>query len=250
LRRFILKLGGIRAVVMPKYPPKKKKTIKKSGVRYGGVWPPGTSKTITTFCNKLDGIDFTRSQKLGQGKYGTVYRMGPRAIKVSNIVQGDCPTDFTLEYQMSLAIHKALVRDPLPAHLKRLFGFVVSHCFVHSRPPKSRCYLVMDLIRNYTRSRKLAPHRAYFDEGWVKDGPEIHKTELLCILARHKLLTEPTAAALFTAFGHHVAGLARQPFVINLVMVAHLVPVCEELIRQLGVHLVEFLHHFLLLSTA
>lgn len=135
--------------------------------------------------------------------------MGTRAIKVSNVVPGDCPPDFTMEYQMSLAIHKGLARDPLPAHLNRLFGFVVSHCFMHSRPPQSRCYLVMDLIRNYTRSRKLAPHRAYFDEGWVKDGPEIHKTELLCILARHKLITEPTAAALFTAFGQIVSWFLR-----------------------------------------
>ena len=46
----------------------------------------------------------------------------------------------------------------------------------------------------------------------------------------------------FTAFGHHVAGLASEPFVVNLVVVSYLAALAEKFIRELGVHLVEFLH--------
>ena len=41
---------------------------------------------------------------------------------------------------------------------------------------------------------------------------------------------------------HHVAGLACQPFVIDLVLVANLLALSKELVGQLGIHLVELLH--------
>jgi hypothetical protein len=46
----------------------------------------------------------------------------------------------------------------------------------------------------------------------------------------------------FTPIGHHVARLARQPFVVDLVVVPYLFAATEELVRQARVHLVEFLH--------
>ena len=50
---------------------------------------------------------------------------------------------------------------------------------------------------------------------------------------------------LFPPLGHHVAGLARQPFVVDLVMVPDLLALGKELVRQTGVHLVELLHRTL-----
>ena len=47
---------------------------------------------------------------------------------------------------------------------------------------------------------------------------------------------------LFAPFGHHVARLARQPGVVDFVVVSDLLTVREELIRQAGVHLVKLLH--------
>ena len=53
----------------------------------------------------------------------------------------------------------------------------------------------------------------------------------------------------FAPFGHHVTGLARQPGVIDFVMVANLLALSEKLVGQLGVHLVKFPHKNLSLST-
>ena len=47
---------------------------------------------------------------------------------------------------------------------------------------------------------------------------------------------------LFTALAHHVAGLLGKPGVVALVMVANLLPLREELVGQLGVHLVKLVH--------
>jgi len=182
--------------------------------RFGGVWPSGTPEQITNFCDSLERIDFSRHQKLGQGQYGTVFRIGNRAIKVSDKLpaRAKCPADFTKEYQISLAIHQALERDPLPLHLSNLFGFVVSHCFVHSKPPASRCYLVMDLIENFMEKNK-PPHRAFFMEGFEKEGPELHKSEVVMELARHKLIPMISSTALFGRFGQLISWFLRNGIV-------------------------------------
>ena len=52
---------------------------------------------------------------------------------------------------------------------------------------------------------------------------------------------------LLAPLDHHVTGLARQPFIINFVMLPYLFTAREELVRHGGIHLVEFMHEHLLL---
>jgi hypothetical protein len=60
--------------------------------------------------------------------------------------------------------------------------------------------------------------------------------------------TAKNQLGLFAPLGHHVTGLARQPFVVDFVVVPYLFAAREELVRHGGVHLVEFMHEHLLLA--
>ena len=131
-----------------------------------------------------------------------------------------------------------------------------------NQPGLEDLLVVVDVMQKAIEGRhtllEAAFHAAPFvgrNDAWdqIKRNQALGASAVLVFFTVHRKGDTDTAKnhfGFFAPFGHHVAGLTRQPLVVNLVMVTNLGPMREELIGQLGVHLVKFLHHFLLLNTA
>ena len=116
-------------------------------------------------------------------------------------------------------------------------------------------FLVVVNVVDKAIQRIDALHQAFFHA-----GPFMGRDDAGNQVKRNQALGTGTALIFFTIhgkgdtdaaenhfrflapFGHHVAGLACQPLIIDFVVVTNLLTLGEKLVGQFGVHLVKFLH--------